>query len=211
MQGFRHRWYATDSFVCIGVHFPRVFLCVVGAHGIFGISDLVKNLVVELWRNLPIDVLSLHVCSSGCVALRGYGSVDARSIFVRLVVYLGVCSSLQGDVDAGLVRLVYQHEKSGWFSSPNASDGFLSTAQGGSSSDVLGLLVIEMSDFLLFGDGITPRSTSIRHVGAPDELIMVPLKIFDVLHREGGRLHRWQLRPSAMGTIGNTTYRCLAV
>jgi hypothetical protein len=41
--------------------------------------------------------------------------------------------SLQGDVDGDLVRLIYQHEKSGWFSTSIASDGYLPTVWGGSS------------------------------------------------------------------------------
>jgi hypothetical protein len=54
--------------------------------------------------------------------------------------------SFQGDVDGDLVRLIYQHEKSGWFSTSIAYDGYLPTARGGSSFNVPGLWVIEASD-----------------------------------------------------------------
>ena len=118
---------------------------------------------------------------------------------------------LYWDVDLASVdlwSLVYQHEKSGWFSFPTAG-GFPSTAWGGSSSGVPGLLVIEAPDPLLSGDVmafghlIRPvHSALIGHVGVPNVLFMVPLKISYILHREGGRLHGRQLRPSATGTTG---------
>jgi len=68
---------------------------------------------------------------------------------------------------------------------------------------VPGLLVIEAPDLLLSGDVIWPvRSAFTWHVGVPNMLFMVPLKISDILRREGGRLHGRQLRPSATGTTG---------
>jgi len=102
-----------------------------------------------------------------------------------------------------LWSLVYQHEKSGWFSFPTAG-GFPPTAWGGSSSGVPGLLVIEVPDLLLSGDVMAighlvrpVHSALIGHVGVPNVLFMVPLKISYILHREGGRLHgrsfdRWR-------------------
>jgi hypothetical protein len=69
--------------------------------------------------------------------------------------------------------------------------------------------VIEASDPLLSGDVLAVghldwlvRSAIIWHVGVPNVLLMVSLKISDVLRREGGRLHGRQLRPSATGMIG---------
>jgi hypothetical protein len=105
--------------------------------------------------------------------------------------------SLQGGDDGDLVRLIYQHKKSGWFSTSIASDGYLPTARGGSSSDVPGLLVIEALDPLQSGDVNWPiRSAIVKHVGVPD-----------VLRREGGRLHERQLRPSATGTTRRNLQR----
>ena len=109
----------------------------------------------------------------------------------------------------GMLHYVYQLEKSGWFSFPTVSGGFLPIARDVSSSGVPGLLVIEVPDPLLSGDVIAfshlvrhVRSAFKRHVGVSDMLLMVPLKFSDVLRREGGRLHRRQLRPSATGTTG---------
>ena len=49
-----------------------------------------------------------------------------------------------------------------------------------------GLLVIEAPDLLLSGDVIWPvRSAFTWHVGVPNMLFMVPLKISDILRREG--------------------------
>ena len=108
-----------------------------------------------------------------------------------------------------LAGYVYQLEKSGWFSFPTVSGGFLPTVRDVSSSGASGLLVIEEPDPLLSGDvmafshfGRLVRSAFKRHVGVSDMLLTVPLKFSDVLRREGGRLHRWQLRPSATGTTG---------
>ena len=67
-------------------------------------------------------------------------------------------------------------------------------------SGVPGLLVIEALDPLLSGDVRPVRSAFTWHVGVPNMLFMVPLKISDILRREGGRLHGRQLRPSATGT-----------
>ena len=53
---------------------------------------------------------------------------------------------LHGVVGDCLVRLVYRHGKSGWFSSPGISGGCLPTAWGGSWSGAPRLLVIETSD-----------------------------------------------------------------
>jgi len=92
--------------------------------------------------------------------------------------------------------------KSGWFSSPTASGGLLPLL-GDSSSGVAGLLVIEAPDPLYTGDVIRlVRSAFTRHVGVPDVLLMVPMKIYDVLRRKSGRLHGQQLRPSATGMTG---------
>ena len=63
--------------------------------------------------------------------------------------------------------------------------------------------MIEALDPLYTGDVIRlVRSAITRHVGVPDVLLMVPMKISDVLRRKGGRLHGRQLRPSATGTTG---------
>ena len=63
--------------------------------------------------------------------------------------------------------------------------------------------MIEAPDPLYTGDVIRlVRSAITRHVGVPDMLLMVPMKISDVLRRKGGRLHGRQLRPSATGTTG---------
>jgi len=115
--------------------------------------------------------------------------------------------SLQGVVGGCLVRLVYQHGKSGWSSSSTVSGGFLPTAQGGSSSGAPGLLVIEdpllSGDVMAIGYLVRPvRSAFTRYVGVSDMLLTVPLKFSDVLRQEGVRLHGRQLRPSATGTTG---------
>ena len=67
--------------------------------------------------------------------------------------------------------------------------------------------MIEVPDPLLSGDVIAfshlvrpVRSAFKRHVGVSDMLLTVPLKFSDVLRREGGQLHRRQLRPSATRT-----------
>ena len=101
------------------------------------------------------------------------------------------------------VRFAYRLAgKSGWFSSPTTSGGLLPLL-GDSSSGVQGLLVIEAPDPLYTGDVIRlVRSAITRHVGVPDVLLMVPMKFFYVFRRRGGRLHGWQLRPLATGTIG---------
>ena len=72
-----------------------------------------------------------------------------------------------------------------------------------------GLLVIEASDPLLSGDVMAidhlvrpAHSALIGHVGVPNVLFMVPLKISYILRREGGRLHGRQLRPLATGRPG---------
>ena len=106
------------------------------------------------------------------------------------------------------VRFAYRFAgKSGWFSSPTASGGFLPLL-GDSSTGAPGLLVIETHDPLPSSDSMVfrhfvqhVRSAFTKHVGVPDVLLMVPLKISDVLP-EGGRLHGWQFRPSATGTTG---------
>ena len=106
------------------------------------------------------------------------------------------------------VRFAYRLAgKSGWFSSPT-SGGFLPLL-GNPSSGAPGLLVNEASDALVssdmiaFGHLVRPvRSAFKRHVGVSDMLLTVPLKFSDVLRREGGRLHRRQLRPSATRTTG---------
>ena len=74
--------------------------------------------------------------------------------------------------------------------------------------------MIEVPDPLLSGDVIAfshlvrpVRSAFKRHVGVSDMLLTVPLKFSDVLRREGGRLHGWQLRPSATGTTGRNLQR----
>ena len=80
-----------------------------------------------------------------------------------------------------------------------------------------GLLVFEAPDPLLSGDVmafghlIRPvHSALIGHVGVPNVLFMVPLKISYILRREGGRLHGRQLRPSATGQPGGS-YKDLVV
>jgi len=74
---------------------------------------------------------------------------------------------------------------------------------GGSSSGVPGLLVIEAPASLYTGDVIRlVRSAITKHVGVPDVLLMVPMKISDVLRRKGDRLHGRQLRPSSTETTG---------
>ena len=79
--------------------------------------------------------------------------------------------------------------KSGWFSFPTASGGLLPLL-GDSSSGVPELLVIEAPNPLYTGDVIRlVRSAITRHVGVPDVLLMVPMKISDVFRRIGGRLH----------------------
>jgi len=99
--------------------------------------------------------------------------------------------------------------KSGWFSSPTTSGGLLPLL-GDSSSDVPGLLVTETPDSLYTGDVIRlVRSAISRHVGVPDVLLMVPMKISDVFRRRGGRLHGWQLRLLVVtGTIGRSGETC---
>lgn len=74
--------------------------------------------------------------------------------------------------------------KSGWFSSPTTSGGLLPRL-GDSSSNVPGLLVIEAPDSLYTGDVIRlVRSAITRHVGVPDVLLMVQIKISDVFSSE---------------------------
>ena len=60
-------------------------------------------------------------------------------------------------------------------------------------------MVIEVPDPLLSGDDWLVRSMFTTHVGVTDVLLMVPLKIYDVLRWEDGRLHGRQVRPSATG------------
>jgi len=152
-------------------------------------------------RRVSAGILGVHVES-------GSGSVD----FVTNDVAVGqrrligcFCYSfvfVADFVGVDLWSLVYQHEKSGWFPFSTAG-GFPPTAWGGSSSGVPGLLVIEALNLLLSGDVIWHvRSAFTGHVGVPNMLFMVPLKISDILRREGGRLHGRQLRPSATGTTG---------
>jgi len=81
-----------------------------------------------------------------------------------------------------LAGYVYQLEKSGWFSFPTVSGGFLPTAWDVSSSGAPGLLLIEAPDPLLSGDvmafshfGRLVRSAFKRHVGVSDMLLTVPL------------------------------------
>jgi hypothetical protein len=121
-----------------------------------------------------------------------------------------IANLITNDMAAGGKRtILYQlAEKLGWFSSFTASGG-LFLLLGDSSSGASGLLVIEAPDPLLCGDVLAVghlawlvRSVIIWHVGVPNVLLMVPLKISNVLRREGGRLHGWQLRPSATGTTG---------
>jgi hypothetical protein len=122
----------------------------------------------------------------------------------------GIANLVTDDMAAGGKRTVlYQLAgKSGWFSSSTISGG-LFPLLGDSSSGAPGLLVIEAPDPLLCDDVLAVghlarlvRSAIIWHVGVPNVLLMVPLKISDVLRRESGQLHGRQLRPSATGTTG---------
>ena len=65
-----------------------------------------------------------------------------------------------------------------------------------------GLLVTEAPDPLLSGDDWLVRSMFTMHVGVTDVLLLVPLEIYNVLRREGDRLHGRQVRPSATGMTG---------
>ena len=115
-----------------------------------------------------------------------------------------------GDTGEDLGRYSYRHlEKSGRFSSSTASGGFFSLP-GLSSSSEPGLLVIETPDPLFTGEMMAfghldwpVRSVIKRHVGLPDVMLMVPLKLSAVLRRYGGRLHGRQLRSSATRQTGS--------
>ena len=72
---------------------------------------------------------------------------------------------------------------------------------GDSSFREPGLLAIEVPDLLLSDDDLLVRSMFTKHVGVTD-VLMVPLKIYDVLRWEDGRLHGRQVRPSATGMTG---------
>ena len=101
----------------------------------------------------------------------------------------------------GWCTLCQLAEKLGWLSFPIASGGFL-LLLGDSSFCEPGLLVFEVPDPLLSGDDWLVRSMFTTHVGVTDVLLMVPLKIYDVLRWEDGRLHGRQVRPSATGMTG---------
>lgn len=187
-------------------------VCVVIAEGIiFGDLDIDDGSHGDI---LCADVLIFCVLSCALGVFDGSGGADfvTNDMVVgqrRLVGFFCYSFVFVADLaGVDLWSLVYQHEKSGWFSFPTAG-GFPPTAWGGSSSGVPGLLVIEAPDPLLSGDVMAidhlvrpVHSALIGHVGVPNVLFMVPLKISYILRREGGRLHGRQLRPSATGTTG---------
>ena len=180
-------------------------VCVVIAEGIiFGDLDIDDGSHGDI---LCADVLIFCVLSCALGVFDGSGGADfvTNDMVVgqrRLVGFFCYSFVFVADLaGVDLWSLVYQHEKSGWFSFPTAG-GFPPTAWGGSSSGVPGLLVIEAPDPLLSGDVRPVRSASTGHIGVPNVLFMVPLEISDILRREGGRLHGRQLRPSATGTTG---------
>ena len=85
----------------------------------------------------------------------------------------------------------HQLLRSGWCSVPTASGGLL-PLRGLSSSGGLGLLLAEAPDTLFSGEAMATshlarpgRSATIRHIGIPDVLLLVPLKTFDDLSSGG--------------------------
>ncbi|CAO2177745.1 unnamed protein product [Urochloa humidicola] len=186
----------------------------IGEHGVgalcggFGTNDV----FVDAASCVGIRVLYGLLDTSCARDLCGIANLVTNNIAVgdrRIVLYLqGGPVDRDGNWDC-LVSLVYQLAgKSGWVSSTTASGGLLPLL-GDSSSGALGLLVIEVPDPLFSGDVMAighlarpVRSAITRHVGVPNMLLMVPLKMGNVFRREGGRLHGRQIRPSVAGTTG---------
>jgi len=131
-------------------------------------------------------------------------------VFLSLLSIFGSCACGVATAGAASVRFVYSYlEKSGWNSCTTSSGGFFSLL-GLLSSSEPGLLVIETPDPLFTGEMMAfghldwpVRSVIKRHVGLPDVLLMVPLKLSAVLRRYGGRLHGRQLRSSATRQTGS--------
>jgi len=138
------------------------------------------------------------------------GGFGLPLVFLSLLSIFGSCACDVATAGAASVRFVYSYlEKSGWCSCTTASGGFFSLP-GLSSSSEPGLLVIETPDPLFTGEMMAfghldwpVRSVIKRHVGLPDVLLMVPLKLSAVLRRYGGRLHGRQLRSSATRQTGS--------
>jgi hypothetical protein len=90
------------------------------------------------------------------------------------------------DVSGGaLGRFVYQLERSGWFLVLTYSGG-LHPLLGVLCIDVLGLVLFMASDPFYTGEEMVVghlawpvRSMTIRHVGFPDVLLLVPLQNFE--------------------------------
>ncbi|CAN6314273.1 unnamed protein product [Urochloa humidicola] len=210
-----HRWYVIlfcFLLVCVGGGRLTVVAKIVEhGNGVLCRGFCTNDAFFDVDSCVGIRVLCGLLCASCAHDASGIANLVTNNIADegrRTVLYLQGALA-DRCVDWGcLVRLVYQlAEKSGWFSSTTASGGFLPLLDD-SSLGTPGLLVIEAPDPLLSGDVFRPVHSSITwHVGLPNVLLMVPLKIFIVLRREGGRLHGRQLRPSVTRTTGRNLQR----